>query len=162
MTARMLTIAVACLVATIGRRAAASDDLSVVRTWLASSTKGAEVFEAATAFPFAYRTTNKVKKCERVAPDRASFSKWSACFRKDQKLLLDEIKAGALVQESPPKDAGSPGLQVIRKAMSGDGRWVQAFMNGDGVTYEFFFRVVGERDGARVNALILDEEVESD
>ena len=45
---------------------------------------------------------------------------------------------------------------------SGDGRWVHAFMNGDGITFEFVFRLLGDGDATHVNAVILNEEVEAD
>jgi len=155
-----LIFAVAVAYAAMVPAAAASDDVGITRQWLSSAAKDVGVFESVTAFPFTYRTTSKDKRCERVIRDRRAFSKWAACFRKDQKLLIGEITAGTAVQKSSPSDLGSPEVRAMVKTLSGDGRWVYAFMNGAGITFELSFRVTGHGDEAKVNAVILREEVE--
>jgi len=147
-----LIFAVAVAYAAMVPAAAASDDVGITRQWLSSAAKDVGVFESVTAFPFTYR--------ERVIRDRRAFSKWAACFRKDQKLLIGEITAGTAVQKSSPSDLGSPEVRAMVKTLSGDGRWVYAFMNGAGITFELSFRVTGHGDEAKVNAVILREEVE--
>jgi len=91
MTARMLTIAVACLVGTIGRRAAASDDMSVARTWLASSTEGAEVFEAATAYTWNAPPTAEVVLAE--LPTVADGMPYRVVDLLNRQEILDELTA---------------------------------------------------------------------
>jgi hypothetical protein len=151
------------LVLTTGTASSADDsaDLDVAKTWLMAAARDGARLEAATAFPFTYRTTNKIKRCERAVRDAAAFSKWAMCFQKGQKLLLDEVRAGTNLQVASTRDAEPRELRALAETIPGDGRWLRAFINGDGVSFIFFFRVTETRGGDKVTALVLQEEVEN-
>ena len=142
-------------------RAGDSGDLLVARSWLAAAAGDRAAVEGATAVPFTYRTTNKIHRCEGVVRDASALAKWSSCFAKEQKLLLDEIRTGASLQGPSKHEVASKALQAVAARVRGDGRWLYAYISGDGVTFFFLFQIVGGDGAAKVRAVVLDEEFES-
>jgi hypothetical protein len=153
----------AALVLAIGTatRAEDSGDLGVAKSWLSAAVRDGAALESTTAFPFSYRTTNKVKHCEGVVRNPSVFAKWAACFQKGQKLLLDEVRVGGDLRMAAARDAEPKALRALAKKTPGDGRWVHAFINGDGVSFTFLFRVTGTNGAGKVTAVLLEEEVEN-
>jgi hypothetical protein len=139
-----------------------STDLAVAGSWLTAAARDNAALESATAFPFTFRTTNKIKGCERTVRDASAFSKWAACFRKRQKLLLGEVKAGANLREASAQDVESKALRAVADKIPGDGRWLRAFINGDGVTFTLLFKVTGGDGAGKVTAMVLEAEVENE
>jgi hypothetical protein len=151
------------LVLTRGTASRADDsaDLGVAKTWLMAAAQDGATLESATAFPFTYRTTNKTKRCERAVRDAAALSKWATCFQKGQKLLLHEVRSGTDLRGASTRDAEPRALRALAEKIPGDGRWLHAFINGDGVSFTFLFRLTGARGGDKVTAVLLEEEVEN-
>jgi hypothetical protein len=162
MTTRALVLAaVLGLTGGTASAAAARSDLEVAKNWLLAAARDTAAFQSATGLPFTYRTTKRSKACERAVRDRTAVSKWATCFRKDQKLLVAEVSAGAELRAASAKDAEPKGLRAIAEKITGDGRWLFAYINGDGITFTFLFRVTGDGYAARVTAIVVEEEVES-
>jgi hypothetical protein len=153
--------AVLVLAAGTAARADDSADLGVARSWLTAAARDSAALESATAFPFTYRTTNKVKHCERAVRAASAFSKWATCFQKGQKLLLDEVRAGADLRVAASQDAEPKALRALAEKVPGEGRWLRAFINGDGVSFTFLFRVTGTNGTGKVTAVVLEESVEN-
>ncbi len=129
----------------------ASEWLSNVR---ANDAKGVS---AATTVPFLYRTTNRRKKCEGEVKDVAALNRWLECFRKSQNLLIEELAAADGVALSPGGGAVPTKLSQMKKSVTGDGMWVQAFLNGDGISYGFLIFVTKPPSGrGQVKAVLID------
>ena len=141
-------------------RAGDSTDLAVAGSWLTAAVGHGAALASVTAFPFTFRTASKSKACERTIRDGSAFSKWATCFRKRQKLLLSEVKAGANLRAASTQDVESKALRAIADKIPREGRWLRAFINGDGVTFTLFFKVTGGGSAGKVTALVLEAEVE--
>ena len=142
--------------ATVG---AEPSDLAVAKNWLLATTRDSAALESATGLPFTYRTTNRSQRCEGAVRDRTGLSKWASCFRRDEKVLVQEVRAGADLRAASAQGAEPKGLRAIADRIPGEGRWLLAYINGDGITFTFLFRVTGDGDAARVTAVVLEDEV---
>jgi hypothetical protein len=160
---RLASVLAVALVITSGAvtRADESADLVVARNWLAAAARGGAALEPTTTFPFTYRTTHKIKRCERMVRDASAFTKWAACFEKEQKLLLGEIRSGATLEGASARDVESKALRAIADRVPGEGRWLRAYINGDGVTFTFLFKVTGNGGTDRVSAMLFEADVEN-
>jgi hypothetical protein len=156
---------VVALVSVVAQRSSGDTqpaDLSVAKDWLAAAAKGSgSMSESSMGLPFTYRTTNKIKKCEGAVRDQAALAKWASCFRDDQKLLLKEIRSGNELQAASPRAADPKQLRAMAKSIPGDGSWLPAFINGDGITFTFLFKLNHSDGGTKITAVLLEEEVES-
>jgi len=131
--------------------------LEVARKWLqAVGTSEPTALEKSTSMPFTYATTAKVKRCERKVTEAKALSDWLKCLRTGDKLLVEEIQQGDLKPSDPP-NVESKALRSLGSKISRDGKWVEAYINGDGVTYTFRFLIV---DGA-VAAFLVNAEFET-
>jgi hypothetical protein len=154
-------------------RAAATDDIGVFKKWLVGLQQAdGTILEAHTAVPFRYRTTNNSKKCEATIRTRVAFSRWVSCFRTDQKLLFEELKKGTLIKAAP---ANAPQAKALRSIIDarhrgylptsdrtwGEGRWVDAYINGDGITFTLLFKLTDVNGEPKINAVLIHEEVEN-
>jgi hypothetical protein len=95
-----------------------------------------------TSMPFTFATTAKVKRCERTVTDRKALAEWLTCVRKSDQLLVNEVRRGTLMP-SDPAHVESPALRSLASKISARGKWIEAFINGDGVTYTFRFLLLG-------------------
>jgi hypothetical protein len=116
--------------------------LESARTWLRTLERGnKEALLKSTSLPFTYATTNRVKECEDTVSDQKGVSRWMACIRKSDDILMREIREGVLRPSDPP-NAESKSLKRLAAKISRAGSWIQAYINGDGITFTFRFLVV--------------------
>jgi hypothetical protein len=131
--------------------------LAVARSWPHAVERGnAEVLTKTTSVPFTYATTNKVKRCERSVSSEKDLSSWLTCMRKNEKLLMEEIRQGD-VQPSDPPNVESKALKALAGKIPGDGKWIETYINGDGVTFTFRLLLAG----SSVAAFLVDAEFEN-
>jgi hypothetical protein len=137
--------------------AAPAREADVAEAWLAAVARGdTATIRGTTGLPFVYRSAAQRARCNAVARTDAALSKWAACFRKEQRILLDELRLGAIVRPAAPGDRAPKSVRDVAEAIPGPGRWLYAFINGDGITASFLFRVDGEGAAAKVTGLVLD------
>jgi hypothetical protein len=130
--------------------------LETARKWLSTVAAGdSSAVAKVTSVPFTFATTAKVKRCEGVAADQERLGKWLDCLRRDNKLLLEEARQGALTIADPP-NVESKVLRALGSKIATKGTWIEAIINGDGVTYTFRFLIVGNS----IAAFLVDAEVE--
>jgi len=131
--------------------------LEVARNWLRAVDQGdAQALTKSTAVPFTYATTNKVKRCERTVSSDKDLSSWLTCIRKSDKILMEEIRQGDVMPSDPP-NIESKALKALASKIPGAGKWIEAYINGDGVTFTFRFLLVG----GSVAAFLVDAEFEN-
>ena len=131
--------------------------LEIARSWLRVVEPGdVQALAKSTAVPFTYATTNKVKRCERSASSEKDLSSWLTCIRKNDKVLMEEIRQGEVVPSDPP-NVESKALRALASKIPGAGKWIEAYINGDGVTFTFRFMLIG----GSVAALLVDAEFEN-
>lgn len=137
--------------------AASPNDLEALRTWLVAAADGdVAALQSRTAAPFNYRTTNRIKKCEGKVEKVEELGKWLSCFRKNENLILQEIRAGVEVHLASQGDAEPKPLRRLAKKLSGKGRWIHAYFNGDGITSTILFRLSDVDGQTALSALVLD------
>jgi hypothetical protein len=116
--------------------------LASARSWLSTVERGdREALVKITSLPFTYATTNKVKECEGTVTDQKGLSRWMTCIRKSDAILLTEIREGVLRPSDPP-NAESKALKRLAAKIRRTGTWIEAYINGDGITFTFRFLVV--------------------
>jgi len=116
--------------------------LASARSWLSTVERGdREALVKITSLPFTYATTNKVKECEGTVSDQKGLSRWMTCIRKSDAILLTEIREGVLRPSDPP-NAESKALKRLAAKIRRTGTWIEAYINGDGITFTFRFLVV--------------------
>ncbi|HJX51793.1 MAG TPA: hypothetical protein VJ801_03415 [Polyangia bacterium] len=131
--------------------------LEVARNWLRVVERGdAQALAKTMAVPFTYATTNKVKRCERTASSEKDLSSWLTCIRKNDKLLMEAIRQGEVMPSDPP-NVESRALKALTSKIPGAGKWIEAYINGDGVTFTCRFLLLG----GSVAAFLLDAEFEN-
>ncbi len=163
------TLALALLLGVASGSATAADPVpatETVRLWLGALHDGnVDAFESLTALPFIYREAWPKKQCTRVAKDPVAVKGWLECARKKEGLLIEELRR----EQNDPShvhlglgsEAASKKLRALAKGTSGK-TWVNGFINGDGVTYEFLFAIDGDASGGRrVAAMYIDASFES-
>lgn len=146
-------------VAAAGTASSAKTDpaaLEASRRWLGAVASGdVTILRKATSLPFVFATTAKVKRCEGEIADQQGMSAWLDCLRRNDNLLLEEIRQGTLLPADPP-NVESKSLRTLSSKITAKGTWLEAFINGQGVTYTFRFLLVGDS----VAALLVDPEYE--
>ena len=131
--------------------------LEAARNWLRVVERGdAQTLTKTTAVPFTYATTNNVKRCERAASSEKDLSSWLSCIRKNDKLLMEEIRQGEVMPSDPP-NVESKALKALASKVPGTGKWIEVYINGDGVTFTFRFLLIG----GSVAAFLVDAEFEN-
>jgi hypothetical protein len=163
------TLAVALLLGVAPGSGSAADPVPATETarlWLRALHDGnVDAITSLTVLPFAYQEAWPKKKCTRVAKDAVAVRKWLECARKNETLLIEELR---WEQNDPShvhlglgSEAASKKLRALAKGSSGK-TWVNGFINGDGVTYEFLFAIDGDdAGGRRVVAMYIDASFES-
>ena len=143
-------------------QAAESTDLVAARRWVAAlRASDPEALITATAIPFTFGTTNRIKKCEGTIKAALALSDWVTCVRKAQGLLIADLNAGDDVQIEAGGGVGSKALTTLAKKVNIRGTWVRAFLNGDGVSYSFRFLTVKKaEDVMQVAAFLVDADYE--
>jgi hypothetical protein len=157
---RILVMVAGLLVAATESPRAKTDPvaLEVARKWLQAVASGEPTsVEKGTALPFTYTTTAKVKQCEGKVPDPKALTNWLKCLRTSNDLLVGEVQRGTLMPSDPP-NVQSKALRSLGSNLSRNGKWIEAYINGDGVTYTFRFLIVDEG----VAAFLVESEFETD
>jgi hypothetical protein len=131
--------------------------LDLARKWLQAVARGEPTsVEKGTALPFTYATTAKVKRCDGKVTDPKALSNWLKCLRTSNELLVGEIQHGDLMPSDPP-NVRSKTLRSLGSKLSRNGKWIEAYINGDGVTYTFRFLIVDQA----VAAFLVESDVET-
>jgi hypothetical protein len=144
------------LPARVHGQGAKAASLETVRSWLRVVASGElEILAQTTALPFVYATTAKVKRCERTIATASELGPWLKCLREDE-VLVGELRKGELMPSVPP-NVESSALKQLGSSVPGAGQWVEAYINGDGVTYTFRMLV---RRGA-IAAFLVEAEFET-
>jgi hypothetical protein len=163
-------LAVLLLFGAVSRSVSAGGPVSATdaaRLWLRALHDGSvETLASLTTLPFGYRETWPKKQCARVAKDVPALRKWLGCMRKKEDLLIEEL----LREKNDPShvrlvdgiEGASKKLRDLAKAAPGKSRWVNGYINGDGVTYEFLFAIDGDDEsGRRVSSMYIDASFDS-
>jgi hypothetical protein len=131
--------------------------LESARNWLRTVERGdTKALLKSTSLPFTYATTNKVKECEGAVANQKGLSRWVTCIRKSDDILMTEIREGVLRPSDPP-NAQSKALRRLAAKISRTGTWIEAYINGDGITFTFRFLVV---EGA-VSAFLVETDFDA-
>jgi hypothetical protein len=75
--------------------------------------------------------------------DSKALSDWLKCLRTTDTLLVKEVQLGEFLPSDPP-NVESKALRSLGSKVSRNGKWVEAYINGDGVTYTFRFLIVDQ------------------
>jgi hypothetical protein len=156
-------------------------DFAVAKRWMeALKANNATELTKATALPFTFATTNRVKKCEGSFKTIAAFSRWTNCVRKSEKYLLSELNAGHVeihedvsgssksaydlradnIGNDTLSDSEAKSLDTLAKKVSANGTWVvRASTSASEIQYHFRWVVVKGADGSRQIAAFLVGEV---
>jgi hypothetical protein len=155
-------LALAAALASAGAPATPVRDVDVATAWLAAVARGDTArIRATTGLPFVYRSTAKQARCNAAARNEAALSKWTGCFRKEERILVDELRLGGSVEAAGSDTHVPKDLRDLAEGIPGAGRWMYAFINGDGFTCGFLFRLDGDGAAAKVTALVLDVDFET-
>ena len=129
---------------------------TVVFSWLKALGDGdVNQFRSKTAHRFSFRTTSKVKDCERDFTGSDGAPLFMDCLRHHEKLFVGELaKADVLGPLSQDPTSFSPELRRLLPTLQ-DGEFVvTTYLAGDGVAYEFLLVLKPDGDRLVVRALV--------
>ena len=137
---------------------------STVGAWLnALKTRDMPKLVEKTQFPFTYRTTNREPVCEGTTANARMLESTVDCLIRRDKRFIEELAHAenfgvkALDPAQPPPWAA----KLLGPPASGD-RLVSAFVNGDGMTFEFVLVVApGATGSGAVRSLLANTELEA-
>lgn len=142
----------------------AEEAASAARAWLdALKRRDTRALAEKTRFPFVYETTSRKKLCEGTAVDAKELAATVDCLARRDKLLLEQLAHVERLDVKVLEPARTPPslAKLIGKPTGGD-RLVGAFLNGDGITFEFVLVVVRGGSGfGVVKTFLVNAEVES-
>jgi hypothetical protein len=133
-------------------RVSPEEATSAARAWLhALQARDVGKLAEKTQFPFTYKTTSRRKLCEGTAVNARNLASTVDCLIRREKLLLEELAHAQSVEVKTLDSARAPRwvVKLIGRPASGD-RLVTAFVNGDGITFEFVFVVLPGATGSGV------------
>ena len=110
-----------------------------------------------TTLPFTFATTNRVKSCEGIKQTPTALEKWRRCMRRSEKLLAEELNADSDGIRQDDMKVESEELKALVKRVPLNGKWIGAYLNGNGVTYSFRFLITTTKTGtSKVRAFLFD------
>jgi len=144
-------------------RLTAGQAASTARAWLdALKRRDTAALAEKTQFPFTYKTTSRKKLCEGRAVDAKKLAATVDCLALRDKLLLEQLGYAEHLEVKVLEPAQIPPW-VAKLAGKPTGRdWlVSAFLNGDGITFEFVLVVVPGGSGLGVvKTFLVNAEIE--
>jgi len=135
----------------------------VALEWLhALSSTDLQKLGALTSLPFSFRTTNKIKDCDRTVRDPALLREFTVCLDKHEDLLMKELRRNdSLKLEIVVRKQASSALQPLLVDLKADEMLVTTFIDGDGVTFRIAIVLGAGAEGPRVRVLATNAEFES-
>jgi hypothetical protein len=140
-----------------------SEATSSAGAWLnALKTRDVPKLAERTQFPFTYRTTNSEPVCEGASANAGMLETTVDCLVRRDENLFEElaVSEGFGVKALEPAQVPPWAAKLMGQAARSD-RLVSAFINGDGITFEFVLVVVrGATGSGAIRSFLVNTEVE--